>query len=770
MKIAILTWFHYRNYGTALQVSALYNYLTNAGHKVDVIDYIPSDVRKKTIQNFQISEVVERHKKKNISFQNYSGKPFCDESKNRLYQEYLDERISLTEKCATKSDFENLNSDYDAFICGSDQIWSPSCFDPHYFLDFVYNTEKMIAYAPSIGLTEIDDRFIEKQMRDLIGRFYYLSVRESSGKDIIKALTGKQAEVVVDPTLLLNSLDWDKYCATTIDTSDNYLLVYFLGNNINHWKSVYKFAEKKKLEVRIIPVFEKDLLRDGCINDPVGPKEFVSLIRNAQYICTDSFHGSLFSIIFHKQFTAIERFEQGNPINQNARLIDLFNRIQINKSLVRYNTSEIQDEVIDYSIVDEKASVFIASSKIYLDRALKNVESFKGKEQKQNSVLVDHSLCSGCGACASVCPADAISISLDDKGFLKANVNSEKCVNCGKCVSVCPFNKSDESVKAMNDCDLFSYKDYDKNVLNVSSSGGFAYRLSVFLIKKGYYIAGCTFDKKTQTAKHILVKSFEELNLLQGSKYMQSNFSDVLEEINECEKPVAIFGTPCQISAARKLFKDKKNYIYIDLICHGVPSYNLYIKYRDYLAKKFRMEKNTFSVQYRYKPRGWREIYIYSESGDIKHCFHQNDDLYFRMFETGNCYMQTCYECKWRDCTVADIRIGDYWGVRYEYDSTGVSMVACANERGMSIIEQMKNNGYGRINKQPITDYTHCQQMVNFPEPLFYDELMRRLADSDTGLPLIVDKYSLPFERKSQSRKKHLVTVAKLILDSKNDK
>ena len=250
---------------------------------------------------------------------------------------------------------------------------------------------------------------------------------------------------------------------------------------------------------------------------------------------------------------------------------------------------------------------------------------------------------------------------------------------------------------------------------------------------------------------------------------MQSDFLGVIEEIKKSEKPVAIFGTPCQISASRKLFKDNKDYLFIDLICHGVPSYNLFIKYREYLSKKFRMEKNTFSIQFRYKPRGWRDIYIYSESGTIKHYFHQNEDLYFRMFETGNCYMQTCYECRWRDCTVADFRIGDYWGIRYEYDETGVSMVASANEKGLSIIEQMINKDLGRIKKCPITDYTQCQQMVNYPEPLFYDELIMRLADESTGLPLIVDKYSLPFEKTTQSRKEHLKTVAKLILDSKNE-
>lgn len=768
MKIALMTWFHYRNYGTALQVVALYNYLVQLGHNVDIIKYIPTNIRKKTIQDFSLSKVIERHKNKDINYQSYHGKDFCDNKKDELFQKFLDERVNFTDKCGTVTELENLDSEYDAFVCGSDQIWAPSCFDSHYFLDFVSNQEKMVAYAPSIGLTRIDDRFVKSQMIDLIKRFNSISVREVTGAETIKSLTGQEAKVVVDPTLLLGDYDWEKLCDTEVTNPKDYLLVYFLGNNTNHWKSAYKFAKNNNLEVKIIPVFEKDLLRDGCVDTTVGPKEFVSLIRNAKYVCTDSFHGSIFSIIFHKQFTAIKRFEEGNPINQNSRLESLFDRLQLSDSLVAFNTSEIYNHEINYDKVEKLLSEFKNSSKRYLNESLSRIEAIKYKTENCHTVLEDHSLCCGCGACASECPVEAIDIKRNNDGFFRARVDNEKCINCGKCVNVCPFNKRDEAISKIKNCALYSYKDYDDNVLKVSSSGGFAYRLSLYFLSKGYTVAGCTFDKNTQTAKHILIASQENLHLLQGSKYMQSSFFDVIDKIKRCDNPVVIFGTPCQITAARKIFKNRNDFIYIDLICHGVPSYNLYKKYREYLTKKFKMDNNSFEVRFRYKPRGWREIYIYSASGDKDVCFHQSDDLYFRMFETGNCYMQSCYECRWRDCTAADLRIGDYWGTRFEYDETGVSMIACANEKGLSILDSMKHENLGQIKNEPITDYTQCQQMVNYPEPLFYNELMNRLSDDKTPLPLIVDKYSLPFESKVQSRKEHIKTVAKLILDTRH--
>ena len=114
MKIALMTWFHYRNYGTALQVVALYNYLVQLGHNVDIIKYIPTNIRKKTIQDFSLSKVIERHKNKDINYQSYHGKDFCDNKKDELFQKFLDERVNFTDKCGTVTELENLDSEYDA--------------------------------------------------------------------------------------------------------------------------------------------------------------------------------------------------------------------------------------------------------------------------------------------------------------------------------------------------------------------------------------------------------------------------------------------------------------------------------------------------------------------------------------------------------------------------------------------------------------------------------------------------------------------------------
>lgn len=123
------------------------------------------------------------------------------------------ERTSCTSCYKTYSELNDLNMEYDAFVCGSDQIWSPLCYDSKYFLDFVENTDKMIAYAPSIGSTKIDDSIIREKMFQHISRFKHLAVREQQGAELIKKLTGHDAKVVLDPTLLMDAAEWDEFAS-----------------------------------------------------------------------------------------------------------------------------------------------------------------------------------------------------------------------------------------------------------------------------------------------------------------------------------------------------------------------------------------------------------------------------------------------------------------------------------------------------------------------------------------------------------------------------
>ena len=202
-----MTWYKYKNFGTALQASALYHVIKGLGYAPDLIQYDP----KGSIKEMSIRSFAKAFLKK--IKQVFNGIYLSDE-RDDLYSEYLLKRITETSKCVCYPELYDLNEFYDAFVCGSDQIWSPLCFDDKFFLSFVHNERKKIAYAPSIGAEKIENPIIKEKMADLIARFSKLSVRESNGVDIIKEMIGQEAKNVLDPTLLLSSSEWDNFADT----------------------------------------------------------------------------------------------------------------------------------------------------------------------------------------------------------------------------------------------------------------------------------------------------------------------------------------------------------------------------------------------------------------------------------------------------------------------------------------------------------------------------------------------------------------------------
>lgn len=756
MTLGIMTWFHYRNYGTALQVTALSEVLKNIGAEPYVIDYVPCGFFR-SIPDYSLLGIFKRVIKKTSS----NGRFFLNQEKEQLFDNFIKKYLKFTEKCDDLSDLENLNRYYDGFICGSDQIWSPLVFNPHYFLDFVKDSNKKIAYAPSLGVKSIDDVYAKYETKKLLADFKHISVREETGKRIIETLIHQKTELVLDPTLLLTKYQWKALLGLKNKVEKPYMFVYMLGHNEKHWEEIYKIANQLDLEVKVIPVFDEDLNRPGCVNFAVGPKEFLDLLYNASYICTDSYHGFLFSVNFNKNFTVFKRFKNNDTKNQNSRVLDLLETFGLEERLFKekYTLKNVKSK-INYDRIENIIEDLRKKSIEFLKNAIYSLN--ESEETETQNIYTYNSLCCGCGSCKQVCPASAINIKMNEQGFYQSFVDDKLCVNCGKCISVCPMQQRKKATE-IKDCSLFSYKDNDSTVLLKSSSGGAAHRISSQLIKKGFSIAGCTFNSETQKAEHILVKNEKDLCFFQNSKYMQSDFSKVLGQIRKCNNPVAIFGTPCQIAGAKKLFSDRKDILYIDLICHGVPSYHLYDKYKQELNTEYGLNPYKTSVVFRYKPMGWRHIHLHSSDGEKSCCFSQENDSYFRMFEHGNCYIKSCYECRFRNSTCADIRLGDYWGPRFSDDTTGVSMILCATKNGESIIEDLKKSKTGFLQEQPIDDYIQYQQISNLPPPVFYDELIEKLKNSKIKMSTICDKYVLPFESVRLSKKDHIKYIIEMM-------
>lgn len=747
-KAAIMTWYTYHNYGTALQASALCNIIEKSGYMPSLIQYSPHNYEpipnKLTLKQFIKKAVKKVCELKNPSY-------YSDEL-NNLFTSYLNAHIKETSPCRSYSELYDLNSEYDVFVCGSDQIWAPICYDDKYFLTFAEDTNRMIAYAPSIGTEKISDPYIKDKIKQHISRFKYLSVREKQGAALIEKLTGKNAKVVLDPTLLMSAAEWDVYAETDKAqkiTEKEYIICYFLGNSEKYMNYVRDISENMKMQFYVIPVTMKQKKSENAVPFEVGPREFVSLIKNAKYVCTDSFHGTAFAVNYNIPFSVFKRFSDNDPKNQNSRIFSILEILKLENRLADYTKKNTAQDWFncDFTNANKLLEEQRKESLSYLKTALKNSggkndTAYKGKKFK----ITD--MCCGCGACASVCSHNAVSVSRNTEGFEHYLIDTEKCVKCGQCQSVCPMTNIIAQDMGASRA-LYSVKSYSAETLKKSSSGGMAYELSKMLLESGYAVCGCMYDTADSSAKHIWLNPNEKdkLYLFQGSKYIQSISSEVLSQISSISErnKIAFFGTPCQAAAVDKLLRKKgkrEQCIIVDLICHGVPSYHLWNKYLNEINDKYRIGDNpNVSFRYKEKENSWRKMLIVISGKEKKYINSETRDDFYSFFRHSLCYMDSCYECPYRERSAADLRIGDYWGNRFINDKDGVSMVIACTDNGGILLDRLDSNGICNVQKYSLNEYWSVQYPHNHQKPIIRDKLISELKDEEMSLKCLRKKY-----------------------------
>lgn len=236
--------------------------------------------------------------------------------------------------------------------------------------------------------------------------------------------------------------------------------------------------------------------------------------------------------------------------------------------------------------------------------------------------------CTGCSACVAVCPVNAIEYKLNENGFYQAFVNKEKCINCGKCKKVClKFENKLEEIKKLEEGILYSAQSKDENIVKSCTSGGIAYEISKYGIENGYKILGTIYDYEKNIARAIIAENIEEIELLKGSKYLQSNTEEAIKLLKErClnnpKEKFIVFGTPCQIAGISKMIEVeniKNEIIKVDLFCHGVPSYLVWKKYLEELKEEYKIKKINKCI-FRSKHYGWHQFCLEIEDGNKKYC------------------------------------------------------------------------------------------------------------------------------------------------------
>lgn len=305
MKAAVITFHSAYNYGAVLQAYSLQKALETSGYDPDVIDYWPerrvaaanSIIRpRKGLKGGVINLMTSLHYK-------------AIKRKRRQFDDFRQVAWRRTEIMYDSNDhLARSIPRADVFITGSDQVWNPSTgIDPAYFLDFAVQAGKPTAsYAASIGLHDID-KYDKVAMARMIDRIDLLSVREPRAAEIIKDLTGRDAKVVVDPVFLQSSEQWNELVKQPV-VEDDYLLVYAVRRRRYMENIIRQIKKRSGLKVVLIPGANpaaRGLIPADEIVWDAGPVEFVNLFAHAKAVCTNSFHGTAFSLIYNKPFISV---------------------------------------------------------------------------------------------------------------------------------------------------------------------------------------------------------------------------------------------------------------------------------------------------------------------------------------------------------------------------------------------------------------------------------------------------------------------------------
>lgn len=384
-KIAILTRRAGYNMGSSLQAYAMGKFISDLGFPNETIRY---DEYSRFLA-WRIRPAIENIQYFIVSlfppiFRRLVPKKYAY-LKNRHDQikrfEHFEQRyMNLTKKNykSSKELSKDFNS-HDAVICGSDQIWNPLMPDENFMLGFISDESrtKKIAYAPSMGVT--DAKYISEESKQLIQRFDYLSCREAQGSAVIKQITGRDdIQTLIDPTLMVDKKVWEDMANEVEQTpSEKYILVYFLqlGSNTTESPNEYitRLKEKTGLPVYNVRMFNLINTIEADVQlDSLGPNDFLSYVKNASYICTNSFHCAIFSFIFQREFVVFERnMTKSEGGGQNSRVHTLLNVIDMEDCLVNISDEPYLEREYNFEVgvqnIEKKRLVSVE----YINRSLK---------------------------------------------------------------------------------------------------------------------------------------------------------------------------------------------------------------------------------------------------------------------------------------------------------------------------------------------------------------------------------------------------------------
>ena len=392
--------------------------------------------------------------------------------------------------------------------------------------------------------------------------------------------------------------------------------------------------------------------------------------------------------------------------------------------------------------------------------------------------------CCACGACVNICPKHAISMQKDENGFMYPVIDDTLCIGCQACTKVCAFQNINEKKGAI---DVYAAARNDEKKILKSTSGGIFAVFAEKVLEKQGIVYGATMEYCNQQlqVRHVGIETLEELERLQGSKYVQSDLGNVYSEVREQllkGREVLFSGTPCQVAGLKAFLKrEYNNLLTIDIICHGVPSNTLFQEHIKELEKKLgvKIEKYVF----RNKENGWglkSKIIGVKENGEkMEYQYNASELSYYSLFLDGYIYRENCYKCKYtNEYRPADITIGDYWGVgdihpAYITDNggklekkLGISTIILNSEHGKDCLYNVEEKLYMYESEFEKVASRNPQLRV----PCKYPSVRNKIFSIYRNKGYVaVDKYAVRLNRRKENKRKIKELCKKIIMRNKGN-
>ena len=634
MKTGILTFHGANNYGAVLQAYALTQWLAQNGIEAEILDY-----RSKVFDKYRLFRTWQYKKVPymlGVDLIKFPGKKIRNRNFETFRMHFLP---TSNEIYNTEQDFDGITDKYDYFICGSDQIWNPELTngpDPVYYLDFVTDPSKKIAYAPSIALKKLNEFQLAK-IAGYLSTFASLSIREQEAISIVQPYCEKEIKKCCDPIFLPDIKCYDMICSPKYE-GRKFCFLYIVGTAAV-FKNVISYAEKraKKNGLQLYYLIDGDKTFyhiEGKNVFGCDPCDFLSLIKNAEYVISNSFHATAFAILYSRQFITFLKDGTG------SRMEDLLKTLNLESQIYTQGCSEVLlENEIDYSGIEQTLKAFKETSSNYLLQAL------------------------------GMLPVSA------------QQLDSKQCT-----VRRQNYSQLLRFVEWRKQAYLVRHKNVE--VVERSRSGGVFTALSDVVLSSGGVVYGCMMENP-ETAIHHRTSSREGRDRFRGSKYIQSEMRNCFKQIKTDLKngfPILFSGTGCQVAGLYNFLEgiDTSKLYTVDIICHGTPSPRLWHEYLEWMKHKY--GNDISEVNFRDKRYGWKAHLETVRIGDILHTTSN-----YRVLFLKNAFLRpSCYECPFSSLKRrSDITIGDAWGIEETHsllnDNKGCSIVLINSDKGQEL-------------------------------------------------------------------------------------